>query len=110
MLETSKDLLYVTLAFCLIWLTIFFSWMTYYVICIIRDVSRLTGRITNIVNRVDSMTRTVHEKFESGAASFSLAATAVKEVVGWAMRERAARSEAAASAKPHRRKHEDGEE
>lgn len=108
MLETSKDLLFVTLAFCLLWLTIFLSWLMYYFISIIRDVSRLTGRVTTIVERVDSMTRTIHDKLESGAASFSLAATAVKEVIGWAMRERAAKAEAAA--KPHRHQADDDEE
>jgi hypothetical protein len=108
MLETSKDLLFITLAFCLLWLTIFFSWLMYYFISIVRDVSRLTGRVRNIVERVDSMTRTIHEKLESGAASFSLAATAVKEVIGWAMRERAAKAEAAA--KTHRRKSADDAE
>jgi hypothetical protein len=105
MLETSKDLLYVTLAFCLLWLTIFLSWLTYYFISIMRDVSRLTGRITSIVERVDGITRTIHEKFESGAATFSVAATAIKEVVGWAMKERAAK----AAASSRRRKHEDDE-
>jgi hypothetical protein len=106
MLETSKDLLYVTLAFCLLWLTIFLSWLTYYMISILRDISRLTGRITTIVERVDSITRAIHDKFEASAASLGVAATAIKEVVGWALRERAAKM----TDSSRRRKNEDDAE
>ena len=92
MLETSKDLLYVVLAFCFLWLTIFIAWLLYYVIAIARDVSRLTGQVRGVVERVDSLTKLVHSKFESGAASFALLAQAIKEVVTWAIRERTAKS------------------
>lgn len=91
MLETSKDLLYVVLAFCFLWLTIFLSWLLCYFIAIVRDVSRLTGQVRSIIERVDSLTRAVHERFESGAATFTAVGAIAKEVVSWALRERAAK-------------------
>jgi hypothetical protein len=104
MLETSKDLLYVALAFCFVWLTVFLTWLLYYLIAIVRDVSRLTDEVRRVVERVDSLTRAIHDRFESGAASFSLFASAIKEIVGWAIRERSAKSE-----RPHREKGEEAE-
>lgn len=88
---TSKDVLLIVISFCVLWLSIFLGWLLWYVISIVRDISRLLDKVTNVVDRVDSLTRAIHDKFESGAASFALFSTAIKEVVGWAIRERAAK-------------------
>jgi len=89
MLETSKDLLFVVLAFCILWLTIFLSWLLYYVISIVRDAESLVRQIKGAVEKVDQLAHTVREKFEHSAASFTLVAQAVKELIVWAMQERA---------------------
>jgi len=89
MIETSKDLLYVVLAFCVLWLTVFLSWLLYYVISIMRDAESLVRQIKGAVEKVDHLAHAVREKFEHSAASFTLVATAVKELIVWAMNERA---------------------
>jgi hypothetical protein len=88
MIETSKDLLFIILAFCILWLTIFLSWLLYYVISIVRDAESLVRQIKGAVEKVDHLAHTVREKFEHSAASFTLVATAVKELIIWAMQER----------------------
>ncbi len=89
MLETSKDLLYVVLAICILWLTVFLSWLLYYIISIVRDAKSLVHQVKSAVDKVDQLARTVKEKFEHSAASFTLVAQAVKELIVWAMQERA---------------------
>ncbi len=39
MLETSQDLLYLVLAFCVIWFTAFLCWALYYVMKLLRNVN-----------------------------------------------------------------------
>ena len=38
MFQSSQDLLYLVLAFCVLWFTIFLCWALYYVIMFLRDV------------------------------------------------------------------------
>ena len=89
MLETSKDLLFVVLAFCILWLTVFLSWLLYYIISIVRDAEALVRQVKGAVEKVDQLAHTVREKFENSAASFTLVAQAVKELIVWGMQERA---------------------
>ena len=89
LIETSKDLLYVVLAFCVLWLTVFLSWLLYYVIAIVRDTEALVHQVKRAVEKVDSLAHAAHEKMERSAASFSLVASAVKELVVWGIQERA---------------------
>ncbi len=88
LIETSKDLLFVVLAFCILWLTIFISWLLYYFIVIVRDAESLVRQIRNAVERVDALAHSVRDKFEHSAASLTIVAQAVKELIMWAMEER----------------------
>ncbi len=89
LIESSKDLLYVVLAFCAIWLTVFLSWLLYYIIAIVRDAESLVRQVRHAVEKVDQLTHVVHDKFERSAASLTLIAQAVKELVVWGIKERA---------------------
>jgi len=88
-IETAKDLLFIVLAFCAIWLTIFLSWLLYYWMALFRDAESLVRQVKNAVTKVEEVTHTIKDKFEHSAASFTIIAQAVKEVVMWAMQERA---------------------
>ena len=66
MLETSKDILYIVIAFCVLWVTVFLCWMFYYVARLLRNASEiveefrtrlqfLTDAINNIRNKVEIM-------------------------------------------------------
>ena len=88
MIETSKDLLFIVLAFCILWLTIFLSWLLYYVISIIRDAEAVVRQVKAAVEKIDDLTRGVKARFDKSAASFTLVAQAVKELVVWFIEER----------------------
>ncbi len=88
-LTTSKDILFIVLAFCALWLTVFLSWLLYYWISISRDVEHLLRQGRRAIETVDNLTHAAYEKFEHSAASLTLIAQAVKELVVWAVQERA---------------------
>lgn len=88
LIETSKDLLFVVLAFCVLWLTVFLSWLLYYVIAIVRDMESLMRKVSGAVEKVDYLARVAQEKMERSAASLSVVAQAVKEIIVWAIQER----------------------
>lgn len=98
-IETSKDLLFVVLAFSVLWITIFLSWLLYYLIAIVRDAELLVRQIKSAVAKVDELAHAAHEKMERSAASFTLIAQAVKELVVWGIQERAGKKPAAKRAK-----------
>jgi len=58
MLETSQDLFYVVLSFCVLWLTIFLCWALYYVI-------RLLKQTNDFIVDVKTRIATVHSLFNS---------------------------------------------
>ena len=89
LIETSKDLLFVVLAFCALWLTVFILWLLYYVIAIVRDAEALVHQVKGAVGKVDALAHAAHEKMERSAASLTLIAQAVKELIVWGIQERA---------------------
>ena len=88
LIETSKDLLYIVLAFCILWLTVFLSWLLYYLIAIVRDTEHLVRQVRHAVEKVDELAHAAHDKMERSAASFTLVAQALKELAMWAVREK----------------------
>jgi hypothetical protein len=88
LIETSKDLLFVVLAFCAVWITVFLLWLLYYVIAIVRDAESLIRQVKGTVGKIDALAHAAHEKMERSAASLTLVAQAVKELVVWGIQER----------------------
>ncbi|OGH94543.1 MAG: hypothetical protein A2538_00170 [Candidatus Magasanikbacteria bacterium RIFOXYD2_FULL_41_14] len=41
MLETSKDILYLVISFCVLWTTVFLCWMFYYVMRLLRNTNQI---------------------------------------------------------------------
>lgn len=100
-IETSKDLLFVVLAFCAMWLTIFLSWLLYYVIVVIRDTKTLIRFTREAAEKIDALAHAAHEKMERSAASFTLIAQAVKELAVWAIKEHALKKKPSGSKRRH---------
>jgi hypothetical protein len=88
LISTSKDVLFIVLAFCALWLTVFLSWFLFYLIAILRDTEHLVRQVKTAVEKVDHLAHVVHDKVEHSAASFTLMAQAAKEVVLWMIQER----------------------
>jgi cell division protein FtsB len=81
MIETSKDLLYVVLAFSVLWLTIFLSWMLYYVIIMLRQVNQVITGFKAKMEKLSQAVEKIKEKFENTSAYLGLIGKAVEKMV-----------------------------
>jgi predicted PurR-regulated permease PerM len=91
MIETSKDLLYIVLSFCILWLTILISWFIYYLVVILRQVNDLLRNFRGQVEKITQAVENIKEKFEHMSCYFNLIVKAVEKIVDFA-RERKSRS------------------
>ena len=80
-LESSKDILFLVLAFCALMFTMFACWGMYYVIAMLRDGSNLIGEIRDRLHAIDSTIRGVKEKLEHSASYLGMVAAGVKMLI-----------------------------
>lgn len=80
-LESSKDLLYVVIAFCVLWLTIFIAWVIYYLAMIMRQVYQVIKEMRERINKVDEIIKALKEKIEHSASYLVLISEGVKKLV-----------------------------
>ncbi|OGY50176.1 MAG: hypothetical protein A2951_02650 [Candidatus Buchananbacteria bacterium RIFCSPLOWO2_01_FULL_56_15] len=85
MLETSKDLLYVVIAFCVLWLTVFICWAMYYMISMLRTMHHITSGVREKLDLVDKILKLVKDKLEKGSNHMAVIADSVIKLVGLAM-------------------------
>lgn len=67
MLETSKDILYLVIAFCVLWVTVFLCWMFYYVTRILKNANAIAEEfrsrlqiLTEAINYVRGKVESIH--------------------------------------------------
>ena len=67
MIETSKDILYLVIAFCVLWVTVFLCWMFYYVTRILKNANEITEEfrsrlqiLTEAINYVRGKVENIH--------------------------------------------------
>lgn len=107
-LESSKDILYLVLAFCILWLTAFLCWALYYVITILRDASNAVAEIRDRIAAIDHAVRMVREKVEASLGSFGVVAAGMKMLGGYlSNRKEKAVAKAVSKAKKVKRKLEE---
>jgi hypothetical protein len=82
-LESSKDILYVVLAFCVLWFTAFVCWALYYVITILRDASHAIRDIRDRLEAIDRAMAAVREKVEASFGSFGIVAAGMKMLASY---------------------------
>ena len=80
LIQNSKDLLYVVIAFCILWLTFFSAWLIYYFIMIMREVYQAVKGIKEKINKVDNAIREFKTKVEHSASYLSLISEGVKKI------------------------------
>lgn len=80
-LETSKDILNLSLAVSVFGLAFLIGWMLVYGILIIRRLVNLLGGIEERMRKIDDFLVAVREKLEHSASYLSVVALGVKELV-----------------------------
>ncbi len=85
MLQSSQDLLYIVLAFCVLWFTIFLCWALYYVIMFLRDVRNTSETIRDTA-------RGIKDKINSFGTAAAVAVTGLTEALHFIQEHRTSKS------------------
>lgn len=88
MFETSKDILYIILAFCVLWLTIFLSWLLFYTISILRNlrwfIKGAKENVASVLKNIDA----IKEKVERSVSHLGFIAEAAKNLLSYLLENR----------------------
>lgn len=79
-LATSKDILFIVLAFAVLWLAIFLSWALYYLIGILRDARDTINGVRKAADAIESAASHVKDKM---GAFMNIASIGVEAVKGF---------------------------
>lgn len=83
MLTTSKDLLYLVLAFCILWITIFFCWLLYYFISIIGGVRKIVKSVESKIEKIDRLIDMFKDKIEHSTNYLMIMVESVGKLVDY---------------------------
>jgi hypothetical protein len=72
MLDTSKDLLNLIIAFCVLFFTVFLCWMIYYMAMILRKINEVMEKMTTTLDAVTGFFSKAKDRLEKTTASFGL--------------------------------------
>lgn len=79
--SSAQDLFYIILALCLLWLTVFICWALYYVIMMLRDVSKVTSTIRDKFELIDRILRLVKDKLENSSNHMATMSESIMQLV-----------------------------
>lgn len=85
MFLSTQDIFWFVFALSMIVLTIFLSFALFYIISILRDVSKLFTSIRGKIELVDKILNLVKEKLEKSSNHLALIADNVMKIVGYFM-------------------------
>lgn len=88
MFDTSKDILFVVLAFASIWVAIFLCWALYYCARILRNANEMVEEVKEHAHRLDEAVRSIRERMEKMSGAFSIVAAGITKIVGKAIEKR----------------------
>ncbi len=83
MFETSKDILYLVIAFCILWFTVFVCWLLFYFISIIGNVRKIAKSIHEKLEKVDEIINLVKSKVENSATHLAILVEGVGKLVDY---------------------------
>lgn len=81
MLESSKDILNLTIAFCVVWFTVFLIWMMYYIISMLKKANDSMKLVNVIINSINVIIEHTKGKIKNSVASFEFIGMLVKKIV-----------------------------
>ena len=79
----SKDILYIVLSVAVLWITIFFCWILYYIVAMMRDVRRGMKDFQEKIHRIDDVMHSIKDKIEHSVSLFAVLAETGRQLVGY---------------------------
>lgn len=80
-ISNSQDILFIVLAFCVLWLTAFLAWLLYYAIMTIRQGYQVVKKIKEKIDAVDEVITLVKDKISTSASYVGLIVAGVKKII-----------------------------
>jgi hypothetical protein len=82
---SAIDILYIVLAFCVLWFTAAVFWLIWQMASILKNVNDTLGEAREIMEKIEDSIAKIRKKFESIPTSVMIAAEGVKKVVDYAV-------------------------
>lgn len=82
MLESSKDIMYLVIAFSVLWLTIFLCWMLYYLAMMFKNANEIIEEIRDKVHAISSALDFIRDKIEFVAGGMSFLSKYIGKYLG----------------------------
>jgi hypothetical protein len=76
----SKDILYLVLAFCVLWLTFFLAWLVYYLVASARQIHKATQMVKNEVEQISGIIHKIRSAFELPSSIIALIIEGLKKI------------------------------
>lgn len=83
MLENSKDVLNLVIAFCVLWFTVFVCWTIYYFGMILKRINVVTEALTDVLESAKDFMDKTKEKINSVGATLGAIMQIGEQVVGY---------------------------
>lgn len=93
LIETSKDLLFVVIAFCILWVTIFICWILYYLIMTTKRVHDTVKATKEKVDKVGEILELAKNKIESGASYVGAVVEAIVKLTDYFKKKKGKKTE-----------------
>ncbi|MFH0928006.1 MAG: hypothetical protein V1821_00875 [bacterium] len=81
MFASSQDILYIVLAFCILWVTVFLCWLLYHVVTILRTAENFMREIEDKAHKIDVALRGLKDRMEYSASHLGVIGDALKHLV-----------------------------
>lgn len=81
----SKDILFFVLAFCVLWFTLFVSWLIWQVAMILKNVNDAVSDAREKLNLIEQAISSLRERLESATSVVAVVGRGIERVVEYAL-------------------------
>jgi len=81
----SKDILFFVLAFCVLWFTLFLSWLIWQVASILKNVNDAVSDARDAISLMEKAITAIREKFDHATSVFAVVGKGIERVVEYAI-------------------------
>jgi hypothetical protein len=82
---TPLDILYIVLAFCVLWITAALFWLVWQVATVIRTVNDAVAEAKDKMRKIEETLSFIKERFEKATSTGSILVEGVKKIVDYAI-------------------------
>ncbi len=79
-INSSQDIFYLVLAFCVLWFTVLITWLMYYAINAVRNIYDAIQSVKRKIDAIDDVITLVKTKITSSFSYFGLAMSGLKKM------------------------------